>query len=64
LSGDFDRGLNVVSSLKALKKANGGDIIVFHDSQKYIQNVEKLLPVVLDYFGEKGFCFKPINEER
>ena len=34
LSGDFDPGLNVKTSLQALRRAKGGDILVFHDSQK------------------------------
>jgi peptidoglycan/xylan/chitin deacetylase (PgdA/CDA1 family) len=57
LSGDFDLNLNFRSSFHVLKKAKPGDIIVFHDSQKYLQNVKELLPKFLDHFSQLGYTF-------
>jgi peptidoglycan/xylan/chitin deacetylase (PgdA/CDA1 family) len=57
LSGDFDKGLNHRSSWAALGRATKGDIVVFHDSQKYLRNVKLLLPRFLQHFTELGFRF-------
>ncbi len=42
--------------------ADKGDIIVFHDSKKAWPNLKFALPVILDYFSERGFEFKRIPE--
>jgi peptidoglycan-N-acetylglucosamine deacetylase len=39
---------------------SSGDIIVFHDSIKAEENLQYVLPKVLEYYGEKGFEFKRI----
>ena len=60
LSGDFDLALNHRSAWSTLSKANNGDIIVFHDSQKYLPNVQQLLPKMLSHFSEKGYVFESL----
>ncbi|MUU79268.1 polysaccharide deacetylase family protein [Winogradskyella endarachnes] len=62
LSFDWDSSVteelcleNVISSTKE------GSIIVFHDSIKASRNLKYTLPKVLEYYTEKGFCFKNIT---
>lgn len=62
LSGDFDRTLNHRGALKQLKKSQPGSISVFHDNQKYIENVKKLLPEFLAYFADQEFMFQKIEK--
>ena len=37
-----------------------GSIVVFHDSVKAFNNLEEILPEVLNYYSEKGYEFKAI----
>lgn len=60
LSGDFDKKLNLSSSWKALSQAAGGDLLVFHDSPKYLHNVKFLLPKLLQHFAGLGYTFAPL----
>ena len=61
LSGDFDAKLSKESCLEnVLTAANNGSIIVFHDSQKALVNLQFVLPKVLNYFKQKGFRFEKI----
>ncbi len=60
LSGDFDPALDIKQSVKALKKADKGAILVFHDSFKAETNLKRLLPEVLSYFSDWGFEFKSL----
>ncbi|MDH5608588.1 MAG: polysaccharide deacetylase family protein [Cyclobacteriaceae bacterium] len=62
LSGDFDLSLNVDSSFRALKKAEQGSVIVFHDSEKYLMNVKKLLPALLADFSSRGYKFNALSD--
>ena len=48
---DFDPTLDVGKSIKNLKKAKPGDIILFHDSQKAFSNLKQILPKFLDHCG-------------
>lgn len=58
LTCDYDPGLNVNRSLKAMQqKSRPGSIMVFHDSAKAAKNLKILLPGVLDYFSDKGYRF-------
>ena len=50
LSWDFDPKLNIERSLRELKKAKAGSILVFHDSEKARHNLKILLPEILDHF--------------
>jgi len=61
LSYDFDQKLDHQKALnKIIKNTQTGSIIVFHDSQKAFENLQKLLPDYLAFFSQKGFCFKII----
>ena len=65
LSGDFDAKLSKESCLEnVLTAANNGSIIVFHDSQKALVNLQFVLPKVLNYFKQKGFRFEKIVIEK
>ena len=57
LSGDFENNLNTRHSVAALSKAKGGDILVFHDNQKYFENLQKVLPPILENLSRDGFSF-------
>lgn len=62
LSRDYDAELNIGESLHAMKKAKPGAILVFHDSQKSISNLQQLLPELLHYFNEKGYSFLSLDQ--
>ena len=65
LSGDFDAKLSKESCLEnVLTASNNGSIIVFHDSQKALVNLQFVLPKVLNYFKQKGFRFEKIVIEK
>ncbi len=57
LSGDFDRGLNVPGAVANLSGALAGDILVFHDNDRYLDNLRRVLPQVLERLSQAGFKF-------
>ena len=62
ISGDFDESIDGEQCLKnIIMNARKGSIIVCHDSQKAFPRLEKYLPMVLKYFGEKGYQFRKIG---
>lgn len=63
LSADFDLSITPQRCLQnVLLHAKTGSIIVFHDSEKARKNLEFALPKTLEYFADKGFVFKRIEE--
>lgn len=61
LSGDFDVNITPERCCKnVLKNAETGSVIVFHDSEKAYERLRYALPVVLEYFTEKGYRFEKI----
>ena len=61
LSADFDQNISREKCLQnVIKNTKPGSIIVFHDSEKALKNLEYALPKVLEYFSEKGFEFKAL----
>ncbi len=63
LSGDFDLSITPERCLQnVLLHAKTGSIIVFHDSEKGTKNLKYALPKTLEYFADKGFVFKRIEE--
>lgn len=62
LSWDFDEKLSIAKSLKYLKQASPGSILVFHDSPKTFQNLQLLLPEVLAHFHAQGFTFHTLYD--
>ena len=62
LSGDFDKNISGEQCyVTVTRNAVEGSVIVFHDSEKAFQRLQYALPLVLQYFSEKGFEFKSIN---
>lgn len=57
---DFDKEISVDKSIRKLKKAKSGSIVVFHDSQKAFTNLKQILPVLLNYYQSRGFKFDVI----
>jgi peptidoglycan-N-acetylglucosamine deacetylase len=53
LSYDFDKELNINDCRKKLNASSGGDIIVFHDSEKAFPNLKELLPEFCRFLNEK-----------
>jgi len=61
LSGDFDPNTSPEQcSQNVILNAKGGDIIVFHDSEKASEKIKYTLPIFLKLMSEKGFEFKAI----
>lgn len=58
---DFDSGMNVKHSLRILKRARPGSIIVFHDTPKAEKKLKEILPAVLDHYVDNGFSFEAIK---
>ncbi|SNS81260.1 Peptidoglycan/xylan/chitin deacetylase, PgdA/CDA1 family [Ekhidna lutea] len=61
VSYDFDSGVSPHNSIKLLKQAQTGHILVFHDSQKAFKNLQVILPEILTHFQEKGLKFEAIK---
>lgn len=61
LSWDFDRQLDVQKSLRNLRKAGPGSIVVFHDSNKAFKNLKALLPEMLTYWASLGYKFRTLQ---
>ena len=62
ISGDFDEKVTGEECyLTVVRNAKEGSIVVFHDSSKALPRLSYALPLVLEYFAEKGFEFKSIS---
>jgi peptidoglycan/xylan/chitin deacetylase (PgdA/CDA1 family) len=62
LSGDFDQNLTADDCVKkVIQNVVPGSIVVFHDSKKAFPRLKTALPVVLEYFRNKGFSFRVIE---
>ncbi|NQY10349.1 MAG: polysaccharide deacetylase family protein [Flavobacteriales bacterium] len=63
ISGDFDTETSKEKCLSnVVKNARGGSIIVFHDSHKASENLKYSLPLVIDYFLNKGITFNKLTD--
>lgn len=59
---DFDSKLTSQRRLVRLqKKVKAGDIIVFHDNHKSIENLKHELPQLLKYWRQKNYKFSTIK---
>ena len=59
LSADFDQAISVEQCLhNVILNTGPGAIIVFHDSEKAFPLLQKVLPIVLEFFNEKGYTCK------
>lgn len=64
LSTDFDYLVTKEQCLQnVILNAGKGSIVVFHDSEKAFSRLEFTLPGVLQFFSEKGYYFKAVNEK-
>jgi len=62
LSGDFDPSRTSDSCLKALKKnTRNGSVIVFHDSERCLKQLEEILPTYLEFLKEHGWTSRVIS---
>ena len=63
LSGDFDVNLSVEKCREQLLlKSRGGDIVVFHDSEKAFKRLSVALPVFLQHCQDEKWRFAKIDE--
>ena len=64
ISYDWDKSLSPDDCYNnVIKNAGDGSIIVFHDSEKAVNNMIPALTKVLEYYSEKGFTFCSIRNE-
>jgi len=64
LSKDYDVELSPDdAAFNVLRYASEGSIVVFHDSEKAYPRMQKALVATLQYFSEKGWRFKQIDEQ-
>lgn len=62
LSWDFDLKTNKEQCLNnVIEKTEGGNIVLFHDSEKAKESLYYALPKFLDRFTNKGYCFDSIK---
>ena len=62
ITGDFDQKLSPQACAhKAIKAAEDGSILVFHDNQKAFPRIQYALPKVLDHYAKLNFQFKAIT---
>jgi peptidoglycan/xylan/chitin deacetylase (PgdA/CDA1 family) len=65
LSGDFDNSLDDEACLRnVLLQTQSGSIVVFHDSVRAKEKMLYALPIVLEFFTEKGFRFERIESSK
>jgi peptidoglycan-N-acetylglucosamine deacetylase len=62
LSWDFNKKTSKDRCLtNVLTKTEKGSIVVFHDTQTAKENLYYVLPIFLEKFTKKGYCFKTIK---
>ena len=62
ISYDWDKSLSPEDCFNnVIKNASDGSIIVFHDSEKAVNNMIPALTKVLEYYSERGFTFCSIR---
>ena len=62
ISYDWDKSLSPEDCFNnVIKNSSDGSIIVFHDSEKAVNNMIPALTKVLEYYSERGFTFCSIR---
>jgi peptidoglycan-N-acetylglucosamine deacetylase len=62
LSADFDTSISAEQCLyNVLENVSAGSIIVFHDSEKALNNLRYALPGTLKYLKQEGFSLRKIE---
>lgn len=61
ISYDWDKALSPDDCYEnVIKRAGDGSIVVFHDSEKAVNNMLPALTKVLEYYNDKGFSFEKL----
>jgi peptidoglycan/xylan/chitin deacetylase (PgdA/CDA1 family) len=64
LSGDFDPSVTGENCyLNVVNNAEPGSIVVFHDSAKAFPALKYALPRILEYYSEKKYQFKTLQQD-
>lgn len=62
LSKDYSRKISKENCLKrVISQSENGSVIVFHDSEKAKENLQYVLPKMLEHFGAKGYSFEVLQ---
>ena len=62
ISYDWDKSLTPDDCYNnVIKNAGDGSIIVFHDSEKAVNNMLPTLTKVLEYYTDKGYTFEKLG---
>ncbi len=62
ISYDWDKSLSPEDCFNnVIKNAADGSVIVFHDSEKAVNNMIPALTKVLEYYSERGFTFDKLG---
>ena len=62
ISYDWDKSLTPDDCYNnVIKNAGDGSIIVFHDSEKAVNNMIPALTKVLEYYTDKGYTFEKLG---
>ena len=62
ISYDWDKSLSPEDCFNnVIKNAADGSVIVFHDSEKAVNNMIPTLTKVLEYYSERGFTFDKLG---
>jgi peptidoglycan/xylan/chitin deacetylase (PgdA/CDA1 family) len=60
LSYDFDKNLSSNKIIQKAKQIKGGDILVFHDSEKSKENLKMVLPPIIKEIKKRTLTFKTL----
>ena len=60
LSYDFDSNISPLKIIQKAKKIKGGDILVFHDSEKAFYNLKNSLSEIIGQLQNRGYQFKTL----
>tara|TARA_Y100000385_G_scaffold189191_1_gene195480 strand:+ start:26 stop:631 length:606 start_codon:yes stop_codon:yes gene_type:complete len=60
LSYDYNKNIDIQTIIKKAKKIKGGDILVFHDSEKSFERLKLILPQVVMLIKNKKLNFKTL----
>jgi peptidoglycan/xylan/chitin deacetylase (PgdA/CDA1 family) len=60
LSYDFDKSISPQKIIQKATKIKGGDILVFHDSEKSFLNLKNSLIEIIEQLKNRGFEFKTL----
>lgn len=62
ISYDWDKSLSPEDCFNnVIKNADDGSIIVFHDSEKAVNNMIPALTKILEYYTDKGYSFEKLG---